>query len=262
MEGIRADGALNGAVGRHAYYRAMPLFDPTSAVALSDVLRVAAAGRGGDIAWSLDGSRGLTVDDVDGILALDDDGAFIATAYEAILGRRPDRSGFSVYAGLLKAGMDRTELLLDFVDSIEGRSRPGSSMTRSVLCARRLAPFISAAGSMIDREHLSGSSRIDQVWPFLWVDAVRAVLPDVLEDPADVRAFTTDIAAGRSPRDALVDAWTAGLGRVPFTRRIIGRLRRRLRWHRTWGAIDACFRANVTFYSQLGQIIDGARGGT
>jgi len=224
---------------------------------LSQVLRVAARSRGGDIPWGLDGSRGLAAADVDQILSIEDDGRFVTTAFEAILGRRPELAGLSFYIAALEAGMDRSELLLDIAESPEGRSRAGTKVTRSAVRARRLAPFISVTGSMIDREHLSGSSRIDHVWPFLWVDAVRSVIPGVLEDPADVQQFTWDIGAGRSPRDAVVDAWAAGLRRASFPRRMAGLIRRRFRWHRTWDAIDARFRGNVAFYSQLGQLVAG-----
>ena len=258
-EGIRARGAADRVVGPRRYYRRVPSEDPIPNTRLSQVLHVAARTRGGDIPWSMDGSRGLAAEDVDRMLALEDDGVFVTTAFEAILGRRPDPAGLAFYAGALEAGMDRSELLLDFAESSEGRSRAGTAATRAVIRARRLAPFIHATGSMIDRQHLSGSSRIDHVWPFLWVDAVRSVIPGVLEDPADVHQFTADIGAGRSPRDAVVDAWTAGLRRASFPRRMAGRLRRRFRWHRTWAAIDARFRANVAFYSQLGHLLDGER---
>jgi hypothetical protein len=205
----------------------------------------------------MDGSRGLCVADVEAIMSIPDDAAFIAAAYEAILGRRADIGGSAFQLEALAGGLERGELLLDLAAAPEGRQRDAADAIRAALRAHRLGSFLTASGSVIDRAHLAASARVDQVWPLLWIDAVREAIPGVLADSAAADAFAASIAAGVPPQDAVATAWKAFIATQSLPRRVIGRLRLRFAWHRTWGRVHSCFRDNVAFYASVGQLLDG-----
>jgi hypothetical protein len=223
---------------------------------MSQVLRVAAAGRGTDIDWSTDPSRELRLSDIEALLAIPEDATFIAAAYEVVLGRRADPGGSTFHADALAADMDRGEFLLDLAESPEGRVRKGADEVRALLRAHRLGAFLGASGSVIDRAHLGASGRIDQVWPLLWVDAVRDVIPRALASDEEVDAFVAAISAGQPAADAVATAWKASLTRASIQVRIAGRIRLRLAWHSTWGRVHARFRDNVVFFAAARQLLD------
>jgi hypothetical protein len=157
----------------------------------------------------------------------------------------------------LAGGLERGELLLDLAAAPEGRQRDAADAIRAALRAHRLGSFLTASGSVIDRAHLAESARVDQVWPLLWIDAVREAIPGVLADSADADAFAASIAAGVPPQDAVATAWKAFIATRSLPGRIIGRLRLRFAWHRTWSRVHSCFRDNVAFYASVGQLLDG-----
>ena len=242
--------------GRRRYYRRVPDVDPLPDIRPSEVLRVAAIGRQDSSSWHIDGTGGLRVADVATIMGIPDDEEFIATAYKLVLGRRADPGGAAFHVDAFHAGMDRGEFLLNLAESKEGRERQGADDIRSALRAYRFGSFLGASGSVIDREHLAASARVDQVWPLFWVDAVREVIPGALAHADDANAFAESIAAGASPRDAVVQAWKASLTTASLPKRIMGRLRLRFAWHRTWERVNSRFRENVVFYAGVGQLLD------
>lgn len=222
---------------------------------MSQVLRVAAAGRGTDIDWRIDPSRELGLADIEAVLAIVEDSAFIATAYELVLGRRADPRGSAFHADALAAGMDRGDLLLNLAESPECRARKGADTVRALLRARRLGAFLRASGSVIGPAQLGASSRIDQVWPLMWVDAVREVIPGALASGDEVDAFAAAISAGQPAADVFAAAWKASLVRASIPARIAGRIRLRFAWHSTWGRVHARFRDNVVFFAAVGQLL-------
>lgn len=229
-------------------------------VPASKVLLAAAAGRGADINWSADRSRQLRLSDIESLLAVADDHSFIAAAYEVVLGRRADPGGSAFHMDALAGGMDRGDFLLNLAESPEGRVRKGADDVRALLRAHRLGGFLEASGSVIDRAHLGASGRIDQVWPLLWVDAVREVIPGVLVSDDEVEAFVATVSGGQSAADAVAAAWKSSLSRASIPTRLIGRLRLRLSWHSTWGRVHARFRDYVVFYAAIGQLLDTPAG--
>lgn len=245
-----------GVPGGRRYYRRVPDAHPIADIRPSEVLRVAAVGRQGTSSWGIDSAHGLRLADVATIMAIPDDDEFIATAYKVVLGRRADPGGAAFHVEAFQRGMDRGEFLLNLAESKEGRERKGADEIRGALRAHRFGSFLGASGSVIDREHLAASARVDQVWPLFWVDAVREVIPGALADSDDANAFAESIAAGNSPRDAVVQAWKASLAQASLPRRIIGRLRLRFAWHRTWERVNSRFREHVVFYAGLGQLLD------
>lgn len=221
----------------------------------SGVLRVAAASRGADIEWAINRSRQLSLSNIDSLLAIPDDQAFLAAAYEVVLGRRADPAGSAFYVHALAEGMDRGGLLLTLAESPEGREHARAAHIRALLCAHRVGGFLEASGSVIDRAHLWASGRIDQVWPLLWAEAVREVIPGTLTSAEDMDAFVTAIGGGKLVAEAVADAWKASLPRASVLTRLLGRLRLRFAWHSTWARVHARFRSNLVFFTAVGELL-------
>jgi hypothetical protein len=218
-----------------------------------------ASGRAARIWWSpRTGGDGLTLSDVDALLAIPDDTHCLEDAYLAILRRLPDPTGMAAHHGALEGGATRLERLIGLANSAEGRAQPGAGETLASLRATQTGDLLAQLGSEVKRHHLLASRELEDLWDALWVDAARQTLPFILRTPDDLTEFHTAIRAGGDPLVAFLAAWRSATANLPSIQRLVGRIRMRLTWRRTWALVEQRFHTLIAASASLASFINAA----
>ena len=197
----------------------------------------------------------VTMGELDELLDVADNGEFVASAYELVLGRRVDPEGLSSHVPALDGGLVRGEFLLQLSGSAEGRLVPGGAVLHTLLRAHRVGVLLAASGSSVNAHLIDPAAGLEQAWPWLWVDAVRDVLPDLLQRDAQRDAFAAALRSGCDVRQAVLEAWKDLLDDVGPAARIVGRLTMRFRWRTTWREIHSSFREGLGAYASIVSLV-------
>ena len=90
------------------------------------------------------------------------------------------------------------------------------------------------------------------------MDAARQTLPFILRTPDDLTEFHTAIRAGGDPLVAFLAAWRSATANLPSIQRLVGRIRMRLTWRRTWALVEQRFHTLITASASLASFINAA----
>lgn len=195
---------------------------------------------------------------MDTLLAIPDDTHCLEDAYLAILRRVPDPAGMTAHLVALAAGTPRLERLIGLANSAEGRAQPGATETLASLRATQVGDLLVQLDSEVKRHHLLASRELEDLWDALWVDAARQTLPFILRTPDDLTDFRAVISDGGDPLLAFLAAWRSATTALPRIQRLVGRIRMRLTWRRTWVRAQQRFHTLITTSASLASLINAA----